>query len=225
MSASHDETVRVWDTLTGTHQQLPRSNGTVVLSIAFSPKSQLAALGFRDGKVQLWDLATGTHQRTLEDYNNLMIFGAIAAIAFSHDGKVLASAVDDGTICLCDATTGKIRQTLKTGEVRSLRYDPTSKMCLYTDVGTLVMKRTSMEERADIQGSTPNLVFNGLSFSPDKEWLRIGFEDHVWLPPEYRQSAFGTNVSIIRGWKVFIGCQSRGVLRLRIRQPEQAPTC
>ncbi|KAL6816933.1 WD40-repeat-containing domain protein [Trichoderma camerunense] len=219
-SASNDETVRVWDTFTGTHQQLLKSNGTFVLSIAFSPKSQLAALGFSNSTVQLWDLATGTHQQTFEGYTE-----SILAITFSPDGQVIASALNDGTVCFCDTTTGKIRQTLKTGEVRSLRYDPASKMRLYTDVGTLVMNRTSMEEIADIQGLTPNLVFNGLSFSPDKEWIRIGFEDHVWLPSDYRQSAFGINTSIIRGWMVFIGCQSREILRLRIRQPEQAPTC
>ncbi|PTB50358.1 hypothetical protein M431DRAFT_19801 [Trichoderma harzianum CBS 226.95] len=193
VSASHDETVRVWDVLTGTHQQLLKSNGTFVSSIAFSPKSQLVALGFRNSTVQLWDLATSTHQQTFEGYTAF-----ITAIAFSPDGKVMASALDDGTVCFCDTTTGKIRQTLKTGEVRSLRYDPASKMRLYTDVGTLVMNRTSMEEIADIQGLTPNLVFNGLSFSPDKEWIRIGFEDHVWLPSDYRQSVFGISTSIIR---------------------------
>ncbi|KAL7953004.1 WD40-repeat-containing domain protein [Trichoderma compactum] len=219
-SASHDETVRIWDTLTGTHQQLLKSNGTFVLSIAFSPKSQLAALGFRNSTVQLWDIATGTRQQTFEGYTSF-----ITAIAFSPDGQVIASALDDETLCFCDASTGKSQQTLKTGEVRSLLYDQASEMCLYTDVGTLGTNQASVEEIADTQGLLPNLVFCGLSFSPDKEWIRIGFEDIVWLPPEYRPSAYSCDVSIIRGWRVFIGCQSGGILRLRIRQPENAPTC
>ncbi|KAL6790047.1 WD40-repeat-containing domain protein [Trichoderma sp. SZMC 28012] len=219
VSASHDETVRVWDTSTGTHQQLLKSNGTFVLSIAFSPKSQLVALGFRNSTVQLWDLETGIHQQTFEGYTNF-----IKAIAFSPDGQVIASALDDGTLCFCDTSTGKSRQTLKT-EVRSLQYDPASEMCLYTDVGTLVLNRASMQEIADTHGLLPDLVFYGLSFSPNKKWIRIGSEDHVWLPPEYRVPTYSSNASIIRGWMVFIGCGSGGILRLRIRQPENAPTC
>ncbi|KAL6691076.1 hypothetical protein J3F84DRAFT_403852 [Trichoderma pleuroticola] len=172
-SASHDETVQIWDTLTGTHQQLLESSGTFVSSIAFSPKSQLAALGFRNSTVQLWDIATGTHRQTFEGYTSF-----ITAIAFSPDGQVIASALDNGTLCFCDTSTGKSRQTLETGVVvRSLLYDPASEMCLYTDVGTLGINRASMEEMADVQGPVPNLVFRSLSFSPDKEWIRSGFED------------------------------------------------
>ncbi|KKO97566.1 hypothetical protein THAR02_10329 [Trichoderma harzianum] len=184
VSASQDKTVRVWDTLTGTHQQLLKSNGTFVFSIAFSPKSQLAALGFGNNTVQLWDIATGTHQQTFEGYTDF-----IKAIAFSPDGQVIASALNDGTLCFCDTSTGKSRQTLKTGELHSLQYDPASEMCLYTNVGTLGTNRTSTEDIADVQGLLPNLVFCGLSFSPDKEWIRTGFEDHIWLPSHYRQSA------------------------------------
>ncbi|KAK4074995.1 uncharacterized protein Triagg1_4659 [Trichoderma aggressivum f. europaeum] len=221
VSASHDGTVRVWDTLTGTNRQLLEcSDGTFVLCITFWPKSQLVAFGFRNSTVQIWDLATGTHQRTFEGYTKFII-----AIAFSPDGQVLASALNDGTLCFCDTTTGKSRRTLETGNLLSLVYDPASEMCLYTDVGTLGMNRVSMEDVADIQGLLPNLTFCGLSFSPDREWIRIGFEDHVWLPPEYRRPGYSTDASIIRGWMVFIGCQSGEVLRLRIRQPEHAPTC
>ncbi|KAL7905871.1 WD40-repeat-containing domain protein [Trichoderma velutinum] len=173
VSASYDGTVRIWDTLTGTHQQPVESNESLVLSIAFSPKSQLAALGFSNSTVQLWDIATGTHQQTFEGYTAF-----ITEIAFSPDGQS--------------------RQTLNTGEVRSLLYDPASEMCLYTDVGTLGVSRTSMDETADIQGLLPNLVFCGLSFSPYKEWIRIGVEDLVWLPPEHRQTADSSRTSIIQ---------------------------
>ncbi|KAF3060153.1 hypothetical protein CFAM422_011483 [Trichoderma lentiforme] len=196
VSASYDETVRIWDALTGTllgiwytstgtPQQLVKRKGSFVLRIAFSPKSQLAALVFDNSTVQIWDIATGTHQQTFEGYT-----GFITAIAFSPDGQVIASALNDGTLCFCDTSTGKSRQTLKTGEVRSLLYDTASEMCLHTDVGTLVMNQASMEEKTDVQQLLPNLVFYGLSFSPDKEWIRIGSEDLVWLPPEYRPSAY-----------------------------------
>lgn len=220
VSASHDETVRIWNTLTGTHQQLLKSNGTFVLSIAFSPKSQLTAFGFHNNTVQLWDLGTGTHQQTFEGYTDFII-----AIAFSPGGQVIASSLDDGTLCFCDTSTGKSRHTLKTGEIRSLQYDPASEMCLHTDVGTLGTNRASTEEIADVQELLQNLVFCGLSFSPDKEWIRIGFEDHIWLPSDYRQSAYAAQASVIRGWIVFIGCQSGGIIRLKLRQPEHAPTC
>jgi WD40 repeat protein len=57
-SASRDGTVRLWDTATGALQQTLQGHSDAVMSVAFSPDSELLASASGD-KVRLWGTATG----------------------------------------------------------------------------------------------------------------------------------------------------------------------
>ncbi|CAG8884877.1 unnamed protein product, partial [Penicillium egyptiacum] len=64
-----DETVRLWDPVTGALQQTLEGYSGWVRSVAFSPDGRLLASGSDDETVRLWDPATGALQQTLEGHS------------------------------------------------------------------------------------------------------------------------------------------------------------
>ncbi|KAJ5631509.1 uncharacterized protein N7484_011609 [Penicillium longicatenatum] len=109
-SGSNDETVRFWDTATGSLQQTLEGHSDWIDSVAFSPDGQLLifkghsdlvksvafspggrslASGSRDLTVRLWDTATGGLQET---WNTK---GAVFKIEFTQDCSYLIT--DNGT--------------------------------------------------------------------------------------------------------------------------------
>jgi WD40 repeat protein len=79
-SASHDETVRLWDAVTGAVLQTLEGHSNYVNAVAFSPDGKQLASASGDGTARLWDAATGTVLQTLE------IDGVVSTLSFSSDG-------------------------------------------------------------------------------------------------------------------------------------------
>ena len=85
-SGSWDNTVRLWDVLTGAHEKTFTGHTSWVSSVAFSPDGTTLASGSADDTIQLWDVLTGAHQKTLTGH-----IDSVYSIAFSPDGRILAS--------------------------------------------------------------------------------------------------------------------------------------
>jgi roadblock/LC7 domain-containing protein len=83
-SASKDNTVRLWETATGTCRSTLEGHSSPVAAVAFSPDGQLIASASRDKTVQLWEAATGTCRSTLEGHSRNVTY-----VDFSPDGQVL----------------------------------------------------------------------------------------------------------------------------------------
>jgi WD40 repeat protein len=64
-SASRDNTVKIWDTSTGSLQQTLEGHSDWVTSVAFSHDSKLLASASRDKTVKIWDTSTGSLQQTV----------------------------------------------------------------------------------------------------------------------------------------------------------------
>jgi len=77
-SASHDMTVRFWDTATGAHKQTLEGHSYSVLAVASSPDGTTFASASSDETVRLWDAAAGAHKQTLEGHRDW-----VRAVAFS----------------------------------------------------------------------------------------------------------------------------------------------
>ena len=104
-SASHDNTVRLWDPATGTACKTLKGHMSPVVAVAFSPDGKMVASASYDNTVRLWDSATGTACKTLEGHSNFVV-----AVAFSPDGKLVASASHDKTVRLWDSATRTSRK-------------------------------------------------------------------------------------------------------------------
>ncbi|OGE56253.1 hypothetical protein PENARI_c003G00881 [Penicillium arizonense] len=59
-SASHDHTMRLWDSVTGVLYQTLEGHLDLVTSMTFSPDSRLLTSASDDKTVRFWDSATGT---------------------------------------------------------------------------------------------------------------------------------------------------------------------
>ncbi|KAJ1329819.1 dynein assembly factor with WDR repeat domains 1 [Microdochium nivale] len=108
VSASYDETVKLWDAATGTCEATLEGHSDGVMSAAFSPDGRRVISASYDETVKLWDAATGTYEATLEGHTS-----GINSAVFSPDGRLIISASDDETVKLWDAATGTCEATLE----------------------------------------------------------------------------------------------------------------
>jgi len=93
VTAHNDETIRVWNLLTGQLiRTLDKHLGNVT-TIAFSLDGRFLVSGGTDKNIFLWRIADGTLLQTLRTHSE-----RVNRVAFSPDGKFLASAGDDGRI-------------------------------------------------------------------------------------------------------------------------------
>src|SRR5207237_7782918 len=91
-SGSSDQTIRLWDPVTGEERKLLRGHTGAVRTLAFAAhNSQFLASGSADGTIRIWDVTQGREIKTLSGR-----FGAIRGVAFAPDGQSLASVGDDG---------------------------------------------------------------------------------------------------------------------------------
>ena len=108
VSGSIDNTVVLWDAISGAPTATLVGHTDAVRSVAYSADGATVASGSPDGTVRLWDASTGEAKDVLEGRA-----GSIRCVAYSPDGRTLAAGTGDDTIILWDAATGKHRATLK----------------------------------------------------------------------------------------------------------------
>ncbi|APA11275.1 hypothetical protein sscle_07g060450 [Sclerotinia sclerotiorum 1980 UF-70] len=120
-SGSQDDTIRLWDAMTGESLQTLEGHSRSVSSVAFSPDGTKVASGSEDKTIRLWDAMTGESLQTLEGHS-----GWVSSVAFSPDGTKVASGSEDKTIRLWDAMTGESLQTLEghSSWVSSVAFSP-----------------------------------------------------------------------------------------------------
>jgi len=107
-SASHDNTVKIWDAASGKCLQTLQGHAAWVWSVAFSHNDKRVASASHDNTVKIWDAASGKCLQTLQGHA-----ASVWSVAFSHDDKRVASASHDNTVKVWDAASGKCLQTLQ----------------------------------------------------------------------------------------------------------------
>ena len=100
LSASYDETVRVWNAATGECALTLKGHSDQVYSACFSPDGARIVSASSDGTVRVWSAATGECERTLEEHS-----GPVSSACFSPDGAKIVSASWDGTVRVWSAIT------------------------------------------------------------------------------------------------------------------------
>ncbi len=92
-SSSSDQSVKLWDALTGENRAILTERAGVVQSLAFSPDGRTLVTGGLDSAVRLWDISSLDERFTLRGHA-----GSVNDVAYSNDGRTIVSASADGTI-------------------------------------------------------------------------------------------------------------------------------
>ncbi len=108
LSASSDNTLRLWDARSGETLLTLQGHQNAVLACAFSPDGQRILSASSDNTLRLWDARSGETLLTLQGHQNRVL-----ACAFSPDGQRILSASDDNTLRLWDARPGETLLTLQ----------------------------------------------------------------------------------------------------------------
>jgi serine/threonine protein kinase len=116
-----DNTVQIWNALTGDDILIYRQHFYFVNAVAWSPDGKKIASASADTNVQVWNVATGGNILTYRGHSS-----KVNAVAWSPDGKKIASASADRTVQIWDATTGQIIFTYQghTKEVSCIAWSP-----------------------------------------------------------------------------------------------------
>jgi WD40 repeat protein len=108
VSGSHDDTVRIWDAVSGTIQHTVEGHTSLVFSVAFSSDGLSIVSGSGDNTVRIWDAISGTIQHTFEGHTS-----QVKSVGFSSSGLRIVSGSDDYTVRIWDAISGTVQHTLE----------------------------------------------------------------------------------------------------------------
>ena len=121
VTASGDNTARLWDAKTGAELAVLKGHTGPVYSAGFSADGFRVVTASYDKTARLWDAKTGAALAVLEGHT-----GSVNSAGFSPDGTRVATASDDNTARLWDAKTGATLAVLKghTDSVKSAGFSP-----------------------------------------------------------------------------------------------------
>jgi len=173
VSCSVDQTVRVWDNLTG--QQKFQLNGHTgpVHSVAISPDETFAVSSGSDGTLRLWDIVGGRQLKQLITLDKTMYSVSIHPL-----GGMVAAAGADRKIHVLEMTTGAEIRTL-TGHsdyIHSVTFSPDgSRILSYGYAGQMKVWNTADGQL--IHERKVGQIGNSARYSPDGRLIVVGSGD------------------------------------------------
>jgi WD40 repeat protein len=121
VSCSTDQTVRIWDVVTGQQKAAMSGHQGAVHAVALSPEESLIVSSGADRTVRLWDVAGGRLLKQLATFDETMY-----AIAIPPDGKTVAVGGADRKVHVINLLTGAEEKTLEghTDFIHGLAFNP-----------------------------------------------------------------------------------------------------
>ena len=101
VTASYDNTARIWDASTGRQLLILRGHSGPVVCATFSPDGKRIATGSFDKTARIWDVTTGRQLLVLRHQDR------VRSVGFSPDGRELVTGSYDHTARVWDASTGQ----------------------------------------------------------------------------------------------------------------------
>jgi WD40 repeat protein len=164
VTASGDDTARVWDAASGRVLARLEGHEVNVTSAAFSPDGARIVTASWDDTARVWDAASGQTLTRLEGHEN-----NVYSAAFSPDGSRIVTASRDDTARVWDAASGRELAGLEghEGDVRSAAFSPDGSRIVTAswDDTARVWDAASGQELTRLEGHGDNVT--SAAFSPD----------------------------------------------------------
>jgi WD40 repeat protein len=174
LSASHDNTVKLWNLDTGEEMQTFQGHADLVMAAGFSPDGSTVVSGSADNTIKVWDITTGEATDTFQEE----LAGWFYSIAFSPTREhALFSSSADNVPNLWNSETGNEIGTFKGHDnwVYSVTFSPDGDQALSaSEDGT--MKVWDIENREEMQSFAVDHIW-AAAFSPDNRQLLTGGDD------------------------------------------------
>jgi WD40 repeat protein len=182
---SHDNTVKIWDATMGSMLNSIKTYN--VKSIGLSADGNQLASASGTGNITLWSTSSGAILHIIRAWSTCR------AVAFSLDGKRLAALWTPDVV--------KLWNTVSTEELQTLEIDAKIDALSFSDDGTLINTNRGPLRIPPIS----QLGFDSIPspwISVKEQWIAIGTENVLWLPPEYR---YRNNRWTVHGTVVALG--------------------
>jgi WD40 repeat protein/serine/threonine protein kinase len=198
VTASRDNTARVWDATTGATVAELKGHTGEVRSAAFSPDGSRVVTASRDNTARVWDAATGATVAELRGHT-----ARVTSAAFSPDGSRVVTASRDKTARVWDAATGAAVAEIRghTGPVTSAAFSPDGSRVVTAsrDNTARVWDAATGAPVAELRGHTGEVT--SAAFSPDGSRVVTASRDktaRVW------DATNGATVAELRGHTSFV---------------------
>jgi WD40 repeat protein len=120
LSGSWDQTIKIWDGMTGELLNTLEGHSGWVQSVSWNHDSSRIVSGSFDGTIKIWDVVTCELLMTLSD-GTFFVY----SVSWNHDSDKIASASNDGKVTIWNAATGKRLRILSghTGDTRCVSWN------------------------------------------------------------------------------------------------------
>lgn len=179
VTASWDNTARIWDANKGVQRVLMRGHTNNIWSAAFSPDGTRVVTASDDRTARVWDAETGAQLLSLSGHK-----AEVLSAVFSPDGKKILTASVDKTVRVWDAKTGAQIAELKghAQYVKTAVFSPDGARILTASVDHTA-RIWNADTGAEIAVLQHNDVVDCAAFSADGKRIVTGSDDltaRVW---------------------------------------------
>ena len=183
VTASADETIKIWDTPTAAISCTLIGHAASVTSASFSHNDSLIISTSYDKTIKLWNLSTQKCTNTLQGHNE-----SVNCATFSENDSLIISGSSDKTIKLWNVATGDVIHTFlgHTAAVNSVAFHPSGKF-IFSNGNDNMLKIWSVENLCEIATIifidstdwvvvTPNGIFDATENAMNKMHFVFGME-------------------------------------------------
>lgn len=179
LSAATDNSIKLWEVVTGREIQTFEGLPEQPISVALSPDGDRLVSETSDGTVQLWDTESGEALQTVEKHSE-----AVLGATFSPGGQwILSGGSASGTLHLWNAETGELARRFEDNNeaIFSVAFSPDGQYVLSGSgqSGILKLWETSSGNvvRTFDEGDWDSTYVFSVAFSPDGRYALSGSDD------------------------------------------------
>jgi WD40 repeat protein len=115
VTASYDQTAKIWDVKTGTELMTLTGHDNYVRSAAYSPDGQRIVTAGWDQTAKIWGAKTGTELFTLKGHD-----GRVFSAVYNPNGQRIVTASYDGTVQIYTTGMDELLEIAKSRVTRQL---------------------------------------------------------------------------------------------------------